>query len=180
MDLSTHFAYGPMRKLAQYMATVNFESQEVAVDGSNAENIQTTGTGDAMIAGVPVNLSADAELDISADTTTQDNCTNASGTEIQDDYEQYFVVLAKSDGTISLWEAGDEADIDDGATLKIPAFDPETYVCVGIVHIKNETGSTFTVGTTDTDDSTGDGATTSFYQVTVPVFPHADNLSDVI
>jgi hypothetical protein len=174
MDLSTHFSYGPMRKLAEYMATANFESQEIAVDGSNSENIQSTGTGDAMIAGTPVNIAQDAELDISADETTQDNCTNAVDTTIDDGDARYFVVLAKSDGTLSMWTAGEAAESGD-EELKIPAFDPETYVCVGIVHIDNDSGSEFTVGTTGLD-----AATTSYFQVTGPVFPHADNLSDVI
>jgi hypothetical protein len=57
-----------MKMLADYLMTANHATQAFAVDGSNAENVQTTGTAPASIAGVPITaLTADAELDISGD-----------------------------------------------------------------------------------------------------------------
>ena len=62
------FSHMPMKLLADYIMTANHATQAFAVDGSNAENVQTTGTNPCAIAGVPINsLTADAELDISAD-----------------------------------------------------------------------------------------------------------------
>lgn len=100
------------------------------------------------------------------------NATNASGTSITSLYEQWFVALAKKDGVISLWEAGDEAASTTGAECKIPQFDPKTYVAIGLLHIKNATGSAFVVGTTGLDAAS---VTDTFIQITGPVFPHPDN-----
>jgi len=62
------FSHMPMKMLADYLMTQNLESQAFAVDGGNGENVQTTGTKQAMIAGVPIAaLAADEELDVSAD-----------------------------------------------------------------------------------------------------------------
>lgn len=176
MDLSTHFSYGPLRKFMEYVATRVMESQELAVDDTNTENIQTTGTGSVLIAGQPLNLPEDAELDISEDTETQDNCTNASGAVIEDGQSQYFIVTAKTDGTLSIWEAGDAAETG-SEELKVPAFDPSTYVVLGFIKIDNDTGSDFTMGTTGLDTS---NLTVEYTQAIGSVYPHKDNLTDVI
>ena len=62
------FSHMPMKQLADYIMTYNHATQAFAVDGANAENVQTTGTATCQIAGIPIaSLAADAELDISAD-----------------------------------------------------------------------------------------------------------------
>ena len=62
------FSHMPMKQLADFIMTFNQATQAFAVDGANAENVQTTGTAHCQIAGVPIaSLAADAELDISAD-----------------------------------------------------------------------------------------------------------------
>lgn len=62
------FSHRAMKDLAGFLLCQNHATQAFAIDGSNAENVQTTGTAACMIAGVPINsLTADAELDISAD-----------------------------------------------------------------------------------------------------------------
>ena len=157
------------QQLASYSATMNYESQAIAIN-SNAENIQSTGTKQCMINGVyiPV-LAADAELDISADTTTITGMTNAVGISIADGYDQYFLILAKADGTLSMWKAGDAALLGT-ATIKVPAYDPETYVAVATALIVNNSGNALIVGTTAL---TGD---ITFYNVIGPLYPHPDNL----
>lgn len=97
---------------------------------------------------------------------------NASGTVITTAYEQWFIALAKKDGTISLWEAGDQALSTTGAECKIPQFDAKIYVPIGLLHILNATGSNFTVGTTELSTA---NVTDTFIQLTGPVFPHPDN-----
>lgn len=64
-----HFSHRPMKDLAGFLMSMNgIESQAFAIDGSNAENVQTTGSKACMINGVYIKaLAADAELDISAD-----------------------------------------------------------------------------------------------------------------
>ena len=99
---------------------------------------------------------------------------NASGTVIEDDYDQWFLVTAIADGTLQIWEAGDAA-ANGTAECKVPLFDPKTYIPLAFVHVENETGTDFTVGTTDFDDATSDGVTTTWLQITGPVFPHPDN-----
>jgi hypothetical protein len=67
-DLSQFFSHKAMKELAKYLDTYNMATQAVAIDGSNAENIQSTGTAAAVLNGTPITVAADAELDISADT----------------------------------------------------------------------------------------------------------------
>ncbi|MCK4814932.1 hypothetical protein KA005_04105 [bacterium] len=102
------------------------------------------------------------------------SAVNASGTSITHDYDQWFICLAKKDGTISLWEAGDEAAATVGAECKIPQFDCKTYVAIGLLHIVGEVdaGTAFVVGTTALD---GTSVVDTFIQLTGPVFPHSDN-----
>jgi hypothetical protein len=170
-NLATYFNYGPMKELCKYMATQNLMTQAIAIDGSNAENIQSTGAGSAILAGQPITIAEDAELDISADTETQDNCVNAVGTTIADDYEQWFLVTAKgAAGTLSMWQAGAAAAIGGNAVLKVPAFDPETYVAVAVVLVANDSAADLVIGT---NALTGDA---TFHQCLGPVFPHPDNL----
>lgn len=173
---NTQFGHGPMRALAEYVTTYNMASQTIAVDNANTENIQSTGTGACVINGVLINsLTADAELDISADTTamtTGYSATNAVGTTLADDYERFYCVLADADGTLSIWLAGDAAAIGGSAVCKIPAFDPNTYVCVATILYANDAASASVTVGTDTDWGT-DG---TFYQMIGPVFPHPDNI----
>ena len=60
--------HAPARDLASFMRTMNMATQAFAVDGGNAENVQTTGTAHAVINGAHIaSLPVDLELDISAD-----------------------------------------------------------------------------------------------------------------
>jgi len=62
------FSYTMARHFMAYMESRNGESQVVALDGVNAENLQTTGTKACWINGVLIpSLTADAEYDISAE-----------------------------------------------------------------------------------------------------------------
>lgn len=162
-NLSEKADHAWQKEMLRYMATYNAESQVLAIDGSNAENIQTTGTKTAYFNGTPVTLAADAELDISADTTG-----DAAGATIASGKSRWFTVLAASDGTLSVWLSGDAAT-DGSEVLEVPDFNPETYVCVGFIHVNSNT--TFVLGTT--------ALTTigTFYQAVGPVFPHPKNLN---
>jgi len=66
--LPKQFSHKAAQTLAEFGMSMNMATQAFAVDGSNAENVQTTGTAACVINGVHINsLTADAELDISAD-----------------------------------------------------------------------------------------------------------------
>jgi len=96
---------------------------------------------------------------------------NASGTEITKKYEQWFMVTAKADGTLTVWEAGDQSAYGTAtAECKVPLYDPKKYIPVAFWHAKNSTSATFTIGTTSTSS-----ATHTLLQVTGPVLPHPDN-----
>lgn len=166
-NIDKYFTGGIARKkIMAFLGTYNMASQAVAIDETNTENIQSTGTAPVMLNGalIPA-LAADAELDISADTTG-----DATGTVIADSNEQYFAVMADADGVLSVWVAGDAATTG-SATCQIPDFDPETYCCVGVMKI-DASGADFTVGTTAL---TGRVA---FYQMVGPVLPHPDNMDN--
>lgn len=68
-NFPSKFSHRPMVDLAAFLLTRNgAETQAFAIDGTNAENVQTTGTKPCIINGVYIkSLTADAELDISAD-----------------------------------------------------------------------------------------------------------------
>ena len=67
--LEKQFSHKAAITLAEFSMTMNMATQAFAVDGSNAENVQTTGGAHCVINGVHIpSLTADAELDISADT----------------------------------------------------------------------------------------------------------------
>ena len=67
--LESRFSHKAAQTLAEFAMTMNMATQAFAVDGSNAENVQTTGGAHCVINGVHIAaLTADAELDISADT----------------------------------------------------------------------------------------------------------------
>ena len=100
---------------------------------------------------------------------------NASGTSITHDYEQWFLVTAIIDGTLQIWEAGDEATIVLGAECKIPQFDPKVYVAIGLIHITSlvDAETAFVVGTTSLAETS---CVDTFIQLTGgPIFPHPDN-----
>lgn len=60
------FSYNAMRQFVKYMQTQNLATQALAIDGTNAENIQTTGGGYCILNGVHIaSLAADDEYDIS-------------------------------------------------------------------------------------------------------------------
>lgn len=99
------------------------------------------------------------------------SATNASGTSISAGYDQWLLVTAKAGGTLTVWEAGDEATTGN-AVCKVPLYDPKLYVPIGFLHIANGTSSAFVVGTTGLDTAS---VTDTFVQVTGPVFPHEDN-----
>lgn len=160
-DLQEFFNYKIHKEMIKYGSTYMMDSAILAVDATAAD-IQTTGSGVSfMLNGVPTTYVADAAMDVSGDTTG-----DAAGDVIATGYSCWFTVLADAAGTLSLWRAGDEA-LDGAEVLKVHAFDPETYVCVGFIHL-NSAG--FTVGTT--------AWTTvgTFFSATGPVYPHADNI----
>jgi hypothetical protein len=97
---------------------------------------------------------------------------NGSGTVITKAYEQWFLVTAIEDGTLQVWEAGDEATKTAGAECKVPQYDPKTYVPVGFLHIAADDSAAFTLGTTS---HAAASAVTTYLDTTGPIFPHPDN-----
>lgn len=100
---------------------------------------------------------------------------NAAGTSITKKYEQWFLITAIEDGTNQIWESGDEAVTATAtAECKVPWFDPKTYVPVAFVHVVNATSSALVIGTATTGDFNLSSVTSTFLNLTVPVFPHPD------
>lgn len=76
-DLGSLFSHKAMQEMARYMNTYNMATQAIAVDG-NAYDIQSTGTGWAMVNGQPEQIEVDAALDISATASTQREITKTA------------------------------------------------------------------------------------------------------
>jgi len=158
------FSFRAMRELAAYLTSYNMANQTVALD-ANAQDLQTTGTGSCMIDGVFIpSLAADDPWDWSAE-----SAGDLVGETLADGYDQYIAILAKADGSLEVFAAGDPALVGT-AVLKIPAFDPATYCLIALALVVNDSGGGIVWGTTAL---TGD---ITFYPVTGPVFPHIDNL----
>lgn len=86
-----------MQQVMKHLLSFNCESQVLAIDGSNAENIQTTGTKQAFLNGVPITLAADAEYDISAELPYAAWATGQSyttDTEVVDEEGKHWVCIA--------------------------------------------------------------------------------------
>jgi len=162
-DLQEFFNYKIHKEMIKYASTYMCDSAILAIDG-NAPDIQTTGSGVSyMLNGVPTAFVADAAMDVSDSAVNLGDCV---GDVIATGYSCWFTVLATAAGELSLWRAGDE-QLDGDEVLKVHAFDPAVHVCVGFIHL-NSAG--FTVGTTDWT------TVGTFFSVTGPVYPHADNI----
>ena len=82
INMGSKFSHAPARDLVSFLQTMNMATQAFAVDGGNAENVQDTGTAQAVIASVPIALPVDAELDISADLQLTEWVTASSYTAV--------------------------------------------------------------------------------------------------
>ena len=103
----------------------------------------------------------------------------AAGDVIADDELKGYLVCALNDGILRLFKAYDPAVTSDRAAAfnwVTPPFDPERYVAIAKLVVDNQTGVDFTVGTTDFDDATGDGAATTILPIVDPIFPNSNLL----
>jgi hypothetical protein len=145
VDVSKRFSYKPMKSLMEYLSTYNMESQAFAID-ANSENVQTTGTGMAMINGQPVTLAEDAALDISACTEgTLTAWASATSYVVGDvrkntDDKRFLCILAhtsrdgsdsdyidnepgKSDNWARFWEQRDHSAVNASGTVITHDYD---------------------------------------------------------
>lgn len=99
-DWEGRFNHKTMQEIMAYLLTYNCESQVFAVDGSHAENVQTTGTKMVMLNGTPTYLAADAEYDISAEAAYADwavstsYTTGGTASEVVQDGRHFVCILA--------------------------------------------------------------------------------------
>jgi len=107
-------------------------------EGTNAGTIKTASAVTPILKGVA--LSEVAATDNIDPTPVSGNDT------IPDDMKAALAVLVNSSGAVKTL-LGRCVGLTDQAFM--PDYDPETYVCIGHVLVKNETGSDFVVGTTD-------------------------------
>lgn len=96
---------------------------------------------------------------------------NAVGTSIAAGAAQWFMVTAQADGTITMWQAGAAATTGNAKPV-VPHYDFKVYCPIGFIHVLNGTSSAFVVGTTSFSASS---VTTTFMDVTGPVFPDRSN-----
>lgn len=111
------------------------------------------------------NLAADATWKTYWTRSTQ-TAEAAVGDYIPNLYSRYYLVLATSDGVLTVVKAGDIA-LDANVELRIPNFEPEMFVAVGTMLI-NSAG--FTLGDTSTS------GVVTFAQLIGPVFPQGASI----
>lgn len=163
------FNYKMMKDFSAYMLSINHATQAVAEKTAGSDpDLKTTGTALCTINGEIIeSLPAAATIDLS-DSAVCD----VAGESIPNLYEQYWLVVADEDGACLVLAASEVTLTSTGATLKIPYYDATTYVAIGLVKYVNDSGSGFTIGTTNLDDTD-----CNITQLTcVPIVPHTDNL----
>jgi len=153
-----------MREYVGYNTTYNTVTQTIALD-ANANDIQSNGTGLAIVNGVPKIIPACAAQDLSAE-----NFGNATGVIVANTYDQFFMITAKVDGHLQVWVAGTPVLTATGtATMDaIPAYDPTTYIPVAFMKVA--ANAAITIGTTAL---TG---LVTFYPIIGPIYPAAINI----
>ena len=162
-ELHTLFNYRPMKDLAGFLTSYNVASQVVAFAD---ENPATTGTKMCAIDGVII-PSLTAEDDADWDHASTAVSGDAAGRVAANLYSLWHAVFADEDGLLTINEASNYA-LDAAVVLKVPDFDYETLVCIGLAAL-DFTGAS-TIGTTDNN------GITTVYQVLGPIFPHPDNI----
>jgi len=156
-------------QIRNVMGTMCLSNAGFSIDAST-ENVETDNAVNYMIGGKIYNLGAQSAIDVSAATRLVKSSTQfatevwadaaAAGgfTALQDDQEAYYVLVVNASGTLRFIE-GAAADLGEAKWPEIPE---EDWCPIGAVHVKNETGTTFTFGTTGLDTS---GVTDTFYDL---------------
>lgn len=130
----------------------------LAIDGTNTENVQTTGAVVYSIKGILYSKAAVAEIDISA-------LSGLPTTALADGYTQIFGLELDSAGTITVvyGEQRLTADITAGdKELDWPKASDDDHTMFGAIKVANATGSDFTFGTTGLDTA---GITDTYYNL---------------
>lgn len=166
MSMASLFSYVGMRELAKYLGTSNLATAAVALKGAGSSpDLATTSTQAAWVGGVYIpSVAAVDPIDLSSAVVAP----TLAGAVVADGATQWALVCQKgSDGTALVLDAGT------AAAPKIPYFDPDTYVAVGLVKFY-PSGGACTIGTTNLN-TTAVAGRVALYQLTGNVFPHADN-----
>jgi len=169
MSFKDRFCSKAVQDLAAYGLTYNMATQAVAAKTAGSDpDLKWTGTAAFVLNGqFYTALAALATIDMSSTTVAPD----LAGGSIPTTYEQYWLVLATAAGAALVKAASTVTLTSTGATLKIPYFDPTTYFPVAIIKYVNDSGSGFTIGTTNVD-----GTDCQIYQILGPLVPHDDNV----
>lgn len=133
----------------------------LAIDGVNAENVETANSVSYSIDGVMYTKAAVAEIDLSALGVLDEEGTAQSAVTAQEDgKDRAYLLVLNAAGTIFIVE-GD--DVDTGETVRPPQC-PNGYAPYGIVKVENASGADFTFGTTDLSTA---GVTDTYVNVSV-------------
>jgi len=101
------------------------------------------------------------------------NVAKIGGTVVAAGNQVSYLVLAKRDGTLVTANIGNQINSASPMVMKIPRFDPYTYSPVGFVTVVNaDPSNVYNIG--NVADATN--MTTTYDNLTAPIFPHLDNL----
>lgn len=147
---------GNLERLMHGTRTLTFAT--LAIDGTNAENVQTGNAIDFCIDGVLYTKATVAEIDISAlDVIDEQGVASAMTAQATAKDRIYLLAIDKS-GNIHVIEG---QDVDTGEDAFCPGC-PADHAPFGAVKVANATGSDFTFGTTDLDTS---GITDTYFNL---------------
>ena len=133
----------------------------LAIDGTNTENVQTTGTVVFTVKGILYSLATIAEIDVSG-------LGGLPTTALATAYTQIFGLEASTDASTVTVVFGEQvltASITDGTKeLSWPRASTEAHTIFGCIKVVNATGSDWTFGTTDLDVA---NVTDTYYNMSV-------------
>lgn len=132
----------------------------LAIDGTNAENIQTSAAVDYSIGGVMYQLAITAEIDVSGLGVIDETGTATTLTAQADLTDRIYLLVLNTSAAIKIIQG---AAVATGETCYCPTV-PENYCAFGAVKVKNATGSAFTFGTTALSTS---GITDTYFDLTM-------------
>lgn len=144
----------------QLLGNRSYSKGILAVDGANAENVQTTNAVEYSINGIMYSKAAVAEIDLSGLTAIDENGVTVTDLTLAAGYTKAYLLVLNAGGDIRIVPG---LPVANGGTC-VPPSCPADHAPFGAVKVVNASSSAFTFGTTDTDAAS---ITSTFYDLAV-------------
>ena len=159
--MSVNLSDSPYAYLRSLLGTRSHGKAGLAIHGANLENVQTTAGIDFSIDGVVYSFWLAGEIDLSALTVIDPDTGDTTTISAQaDDTDRIYLLALTSAGAVRIIQG---VAVETGETCYCPQC-PVTLAPFGAVKVENNSGATFTFGTTSLGAA---GITDSYYDLCV-------------